>query len=310
MEVYQAALKVNPKNVRALINLAKLFSTHLHNTQKALELAKTAHKLAPDDPEVSHTLGRLAYQTGDYKLALGLLQETVRGKPGEPETLFDLAEASYSVGKVADAEAAMRSALQTGAAFSRIDEAKRFLDMIALAANPSQAVSATARVEEILKSNPDYVPALVVSAVISEQKANANLAKQTYEKVLSQYPDFAPAQKQLAILYSADPANDTKTYPLAIKSRDTFPDDPDLARILGIIVYRQGDYARSEKFLKESAARKDGDAVLLYYLGMAQYRLKNRAGSKATLQRASELNLSGKPAEEAKRILMELNKPT
>ena len=61
---------------------------------------------------------------------------------------------------------------------------------------------------------------------------------------------------------------------------------------LGIIVFRQGDYSRAVTLLQESARQKTGDAELMYYLGMAQYRLKNRAESK-TLQRALDLNLSG-----------------
>jgi len=45
---------------------------------------------------------------------------------------------------------------------------------------------------------------------------------------------------------------------------------------------------------------------LMYYLGMAQYHLKNRAESKTSLQRALDLNLTGTQAVEARRILAEL----
>jgi hypothetical protein len=39
---------------------------------------------------------------------------------------------------------------------------------------------------------------------------------------------------------------------------------------------------------------------------MAQYHLKHNAESKTALQRALDLNLSGAPAVEAKRVLAEL----
>ena len=58
--------------------------------------------------------------------------------------------------------------------------------------------------------------------------------------------------------------------------------------------------------LQESARQKTGDAELMYYLGMAQYRLKNRAESKTDLQKALDLNVSGAEAAEAKRVLAEL----
>jgi len=58
--------------------------------------------------------------------------------------------------------------------------------------------------------------------------------------------------------------------------------------------------------LQESARQRNGDAELMYYLGMAEYHLKNRAESKTALQKALDLNLSGTPAIEAKRVLAEL----
>jgi Flp pilus assembly protein TadD len=146
----------------------------------------------------------------------------------------------------------------------------------------------------------------MVKAAIAGQKPDPATAGQTYEDVLKHYPDFAPAQKQLAILYAKDPNNDAKAYPLAVKARDAFPTDPDVARTLGIIVFRQGDYPRAANLLQESARQRNGDAELMYYLGMAQYHLKNRAESKTALQKALDLSLSGAPAVEAKRILAEL----
>jgi hypothetical protein len=43
----------------------------------------------------------------------------------------------------------------------------------------------------------------------------------------------------------------------------------------------------------------------MFYLGMAQRRLKQNAESRASLQRALALNLRGDLAEEARRILAE-----
>jgi tetratricopeptide (TPR) repeat protein len=303
---YQAVLKVNPKNVRVLVNLAKLYAVRLQDTQKAIELAKTVYKLAADDPEVTHTLGRLAYQTGDYKWAFSLLQTAVNKQPTNPEVLFDFAEAAYSLGQVADAQAAMQIALQAASPFSRTNNAKRFLDMLALSENPSQALAANAQVGQILNSEPEYVPALMVMAAISEQKSDVSAAKQIYEKVLSRYADFSPAQKRLAILLAGNKEDDQKTYALAMKARQVFPGDPDLAKVLGIVAFRQGDYARSASLLKESASKLNDNAPVFYYLGMSQYRLKQPAESKQSLQRALDLNLPAEMASEARRTLAEL----
>lgn len=302
ISAYESALKVSPKNISALINLAQLYAAK-KNPQKAVEMAKAAYKLTPENQQVSLILGRLAYETGDHKLSFSLLQEAARNESRNPEVLFDLARAAYAMGQVPDAEAAARSALQTAPAFSRAEEAKRFLSMAVPAANSS---SAGAQAQEILKAEPDYVPALMVVAAINEQKKDASAAKQIYKKVLSLYPNFAPAQRNLAILYAQDASLDAQAYDSATKARSAYPDDPIVAKALGIIFYQQSDFAKSEKLLKESADKLNNDPEIYFYLGMAQYKLKKSAECKASLQQALKLNLPAKFTTEAKRVLAEM----
>jgi tetratricopeptide (TPR) repeat protein len=300
---YQTAWQANPANLRVLMDLIRLYAAH-QNTAKAFELAKTARKLAPDDPDVAYSLGRLAYETGDYPWALSLLQETARQKPDDPEILYDLAEAFYSVGRIDDAETAMRHALEADASFSRAAKASHFLEMVALAANPQKA--AALKVEQILKSDPMDVPSLMAMAAIDEQKSDARAARRDYEKVLDHYPDFTPAEKGLAILCAEDPDDDPKAFDLASKAHEALPEDEEVAKAFGIIAYRKGDYARAANLLQANTRQHSGDAELMYYLGMAQYRLNQRAESKQTLQRALDLNLNAGLAAEARRILVEL----
>lgn len=91
-----------------------------------------------------------------------------------------------------------------------------------------------------------------------------------------------------------------------MKARAAFVGDPEVAKALGMIVYRQGNYSQAADLLQESARQISQDPELQYYLGMAQYRLKHSAESKAALQRALDLNLSGSEAADAKRIIAEL----
>jgi tetratricopeptide (TPR) repeat protein len=301
---YEAALQASPQNVGAMLNLAQLYAPQ--DPQKAFNFAKSAYNLTPNDPVVTHILGRLAFLTGDYEWSLSLLQLTAQAQPQDPEVLYDFGETLYSVGRVPDARIEMQNALQTGTAFSRAGEASRFLAMTDLEDKPTQALAAQSQVEAILKTAPDDVPALMVKAVIAEQKSDSTAAEQTYEDVLKHYPDFAPAQKDIAILYAKDPNNDAKAYPLAVKALAAFPADPNVDKALGLIVFRQGDYSHAANLLQESARQMSGDADVMYFLGMAQYHLKNPTGSKASLQRALALNLSNAQAIEAKRILAEL----
>ena len=306
ISAYEAALKQNPKDVRLLIRLARLYAaTSPNDLQKALDLARNAYKVAPDDDEVLRILGPLAFRTGDYKWTLTLLQQSAEAHPNDPEILFELAQASYSMGSVPEAESSMRTAIKSGLDHRHLDEAQRFLEMLALARDPAKAATQTTRLNELIKADPNNVP-ILMAAGAGLESSNPLAAQQLYEKALSQYPDFTPARKKLAALYLADPAKDQKTYALALKASEVLPQDPELQRILGIVAYRQGDYPRAASLLDQSASNMKADAQLVYYLGMAQYRIKNLAASKTTLKQALAMNLPDKLASDAKQVLAEL----
>ncbi|EEF62390.1 tetratricopeptide repeat protein [Pedosphaera parvula] len=306
-DAYQKALKTSPDNAKVMASLALLYSDHLNNQQKALELAKNAHSLSPEDADISGALGHIAFLSRDYKWSLSLLQEADQKSPGNVGRQFDYAKALYSVGHVEEATGIIQKTLQSGAATAQAEEAKRWLEMINLAANPTQALKETPRIEAALKADAGCVPALVAVAAGFEQKADAASARKSYEKVLELFPEFIPAKRKLAMLYSDDPAKDNQTYEMAVQARELFRNDPGLTKALGIVAYRKGDYTKSTELLKESAKGLSDDAGVLYYLGMSQYKLKKRVESKASLQHALELHLSTQFASEARRVLTELN---
>jgi len=145
----------------------------------------------------------------------------------------------------------------------------------------------------------------MAAAVVYEQQNNLNAARQACEKVLARYPFFAPANKRLAALYAALGDNQ-KAYDQASKAREALPDDPEVARTLGVVLYQRGDYTRAVQFLKESARKRATDAELFYYLGMAHYRLKEKGESKQALRQALTLNANASFVEEARKVLAEL----
>lgn len=307
MKAFEAALKINDKNVNVLINLATLHAAR-KDPAKAMELAKAARKLAPDDAAVAQSLGKLAYQAGDYTWAASLLQESARKLTATPEQQFDLAQAVYSIGRVDDATEALRRALAPKSStsleiFTQAETARRFLELIELAANPAAARAQAARVTQMLQTEPDYVPALMVAGAGSEQGGDPTGAKKNYEKALGHFPDFTPAKVRLAILGSRQAEFDPQAYDYAQQARTAFPNNPEIAKALGILTYRKGDHGRTVALLKESLATQKDDAESWYYLGQAQAALKKPAESKVSLQRAIELGLKGDQAKEAQRIL-------
>ena len=85
---------------------------------------------------------------------------------------------------------------------------------------------------------------------------------------------YAPATRQLALLYGQLSTDSAKAYELVTKARQAYPDDPDIAKTLGILNYRRGYYPQSVELLKEAAAKRKDDPELLYYLGEVHRQLK------------------------------------
>jgi predicted Zn-dependent protease len=178
--------------------------------------------------------------------------------------------------------------------------------MTRLAANPPQAVAASQQVTDILAGDPNYVPAIMAHAVIQMQNSDSAKAAVDGEKILARLPDFAPAQRLLAIIYSKDPGKTSRAYELAIKARDDYPNDTVLAKAIAIIVFQQGDYSRAERLLATCIGNPDADAETYYYLGSAQVQLRENVAAKASLQQALAMHLSGPLADNAKKMLTTL----
>ena len=157
--------------------------------------------------------------------------------------------------------------------------------------------------ENYLRERPNDPAALVRLAELQQRDGAVDQAVKTYEKVVADNPLYAPATRQLALLYGQRSTDDPKAYELVTKARQAYPDDPEIAKTLGILNYRRGYYPQSVELLKEAAAKRKDDPELLYYLGEVYHQLKQYTECKDTLQRALNLNLSPGLANDAKAAL-------
>jgi len=307
---YENALQVNTNLVPVMVNLAQLYSSQIRNPERAFALARQARNLEPGDPKIAHTLGRLAYgsaqSASDFQWAHGLLQESARALPDDPEVQFDLASAAYAVGDVTNAMSGMQKVVGLKATPSRLEEATRFLEMNKLLRRPEEATASASKVAAVLQKEPDYVPALCVNGILQELKRDFPGARDTYERILKIRPLFAPAHRSLALIYATHLNDLQKAYDHATKARASYPQDPQVSRLLGSLEYQRGEFPRAVQLLKESAPAFPQDAELFYTLGMAHYKLKQSRECKDALTKAVGLSPNSPQATEAKRVLAEL----
>ena len=300
---HQKMLGAIPNHLPAMVSLARLYAAK--DVPKAYEMAKDAYKVAPYDVKVQHLLGQLAYAAKDFKLSASVLPEVVKHSSDDPQLFFDLAQADFAVGKVSEAQSALKNSGALNPPPALAAQIQQMLGLVEALAASSPAVDAT-KLADLLKTSPDYLPALAVQAAAAERAGEVGNAVASYEKILTHYPDFAPAKKALALLYAPDPAKRDRAYELAIQARNFYTDDLPLTKATGIILFAKGDYLRASGLLKQCSARLEKDPELFYYLGAAQFQSKDRVASKTSLQRALALNLTGKLAESARQMLAEM----
>src|SRR5262249_4566287 len=265
-DAYDKLLSVAPTSPVALNNLAVINSEHLGQLDKALDLAKRANEVAPNEPHLADTLGWIMFKKGDYSSAHRILEESATKLPNQPEVQFHAGMAHYIFGDEQLARAAFEKATSSNGDFPGKNEAERRLAILDV-----KAVNTGAQTElnTYLKKDPSDPVALAKLAAIQEREGTTDQAVKTYEKIAGDYPLFAPAIKRLAILYSGRPADVSKAFEFATKARQAYPSDPEVTKTLGILTFHRELYPRSVELLREAAATQKGDAEIVYYLGEA-----------------------------------------
>jgi tetratricopeptide (TPR) repeat protein len=301
-EAYEQVLKGNPKLIPVAVKLAQLLAGPLQNPGKAREVAEKAREAAPADPHAAGILGEVLLRTGEIRKAYDLLRESDHALKKDARVLLNLGWASYSLGNVPEARDAMQRLLAAAPQSAEAVGARSFLELTN-STDPANATAIARSAEDLLKSDPRHVPALMVRAAAHSRNAKDTEAAAIYQEILARFPDFAPAQKQLAALYCEDPQNRDKGYALAVKARESLGDDPELSRTLAILSYHRKNFAYAIELLEESARNAPLDARGLFYSGMARFHTKDRPGSKTALDAALAAGLPEPMASEAKRTL-------
>jgi len=212
---------------------------------------------------------------------------------------------AYVLGKVPEARQTMERAIDAKPDPVVSEHGKRFLAMTALDQPSASATTAQSEVQDILKAQPDYLPALMAEAGIHLQRNDTKTAAGIYSDALRKYPDFTPAQKRLASIYAEDPQNLAKAYDLAMKARKTIPDDPELARTLAELSFKRNEFPYAVQLFQESGSKQPLPAKDLYYLGMAQVQSRHETEGRKTLEQALSAGLPDPLAQEAKKRLAE-----
>ena len=297
-EAYEKLLAINGNNALALNNLAVVYSERFDQVDKALDLAKRARTTFPNNPNFADTLGWVMFRKGDYRNALPLLQEGAAKLTDNPEVQYHLAMAHYMLGDEAAARTALQKAVQLPSAFPQKEEAQQRLAILTMDTQTPTG-DARATLDAFLRQQPKDPAALTRLARLQAREGSADQAIDTYQKAIDANPLFAPALRDLALVYSARAADDSKAFDMAAKARQAYPDDAELAKTFGILNFKRGLYPQSAELLNQAAGSRRDDADIQLYLGKSYQQLKRWDECKSALERALALNLPAASREDA-----------
>src|SRR5262249_18119698 len=215
---------------------------------------------------------------------------------------YHVGMAHYMLGQEEPARIALKKAADANADFPGEDDAQKRLSLLAIGIGAADPAVRT-ELQNYLKERPNDPAALMRLAALQERDGAVDDAVKTYDKLLAADPVYAPATRQLALLYGQLSTDSAKAYELVTKARQAYPDDPDIAKTLGILNYRRGLYPQAVELLKQATAKRKDDPQLLYYLGEVHHQLKQWDKCKGVLERALTLNLSPGLADDARRAL-------
>jgi Flp pilus assembly protein TadD len=300
---WQAAAAASPTNAGFALGIVRILEAQGEG-EKALEAAKAARKIAAANPDVARALGRIASRQGQHSWGLSLLREAARGRPDIAEIQLDLAQGAVAAGDHREAEAALQELVERHAAHPLAKEAAALRTFLQ-AGEPDKP--APAALEERRKASPRSAWVLWADGKLAEKAGNTVKARAAYEQLLAAYPEHQMGQQRLAVLWSTvDDADAKRTLEYATKARERFPDDPEVAKALGVVLFRQGNFNRAATLLGEAAQKREQDADVQRYLGLALRQVKRLGDARTALEKALALKLSGEAAEEVRRALEEL----
>ena len=127
IDAFEKVLARFPKLAPAQKYLAALYAQTPGKEAKAYELATSARAVLRNDPGLAKTLGRLSYGRKEYRYAVTLLEEGLRGGPQDAPSLFLLGMSHYQLKDAAAGAAALQKALAAGLAEPSAAEARRVL---------------------------------------------------------------------------------------------------------------------------------------------------------------------------------------
>jgi tetratricopeptide (TPR) repeat protein len=298
---FERLTKLQPDFAAAHNNLAFIQAQTPGQLASAADHARKAHALDPANPAISHTLGRVEWQLGNFRDALPLLQQAATGLPENPNVHHDLGLAHAALLELPEAAAAFRQALTLDPKFAAAAEANSHL-----AALEQSAPFELDRVMRAARQNPaDIVLAMRLADCLRAAGQNSE-ALAAYQAVLALNPNLAAPHLAQAEILAAN-GEDEKALEAANNARRIAPGSARALAALGQANYRLGRHLQAHSMLAEAAAKLPAEEAVQRDHAWAAYSIGNLAEARSCMTR---LAASNSPLAAEARDFLSLTDPT
>ena len=278
IQIYRRLAEMLPKDPQPTMSAATVWLS-MDKQLEARTALEAALEIAPDYLAALEALTDLDLVQGQPAAALRRLQDRIDAAP-RAELLAMRGKLYLAQRDYAKAETDLLMAADLN---PRLETSYLLLARLYLAMN--EPARAAEKLSISLEHNKT-APALLLLGIIQEHLKNRAAAQGTYEKLLADFPDFAPAMNNLAAIYSADPERLEKAYELAKRATELDPNNPFTADTLGWILFKKREYVEAVRLLRVSAAKVPDNGELQFHAGMALYMTGQQDAARGTLQRA------------------------
>ncbi len=163
-------------------------------------------------------------------------------------------------------------------------------------------IAARRALEQVSELAPNAVPAHILLAELYTIAGEAELAAESYKKILAVQPNNAVALNNLAYDMAVREKKPAEALPLARKAQALAPQDPTILDTVGWLEYLSGNTAQAAKLLVLAAKAAPGNSEIRLHTAFALSSQGARGAAESELAEALRLN----PALEKRSDVQEL----
>jgi tetratricopeptide (TPR) repeat protein len=304
------ALRLNPSNIRAAIILGRAFVGQ-QKLKEARTIFENLNKAISDQPNILESLAIISLGSKDKKAGEKYLQQLLTIDPGHNHGLQLYLNLKYSgdvkgaigyinqqlkkapedfrlylaLGGLLEKEKDYEGAL---AAFNRAKKVSDKNPAVYLAtghilASLGKTEEALKEYEDLLNIQPRSLPANMAIASLLVTRNDNSAAIKYYEAVLQISPNYTPAVNNLAWLLTTVQGGDLgRALQLAMKAKQSFPDNPQIADTLGWVHLKRKSWPLAIGQFQLALTKSPDDPEILFHLALAQKESGDFASAKET----------------------------